>query len=180
MSKRVLCLLGEGFEEIETVTPIDLLRRAGAEVIVASLTGKEWVTGRSQLVLRADVLFEMVASRDFDLLMLPGGPGVAALRKDGRAASLASDYFKRGKPVAAICAAPTILKDAGVLEGKRFTSHFSVQDELPTTLLAERTVEDGSLITSRGAGTAIDFGLAMVTRLFGGEKSDEVARAIMV
>lgn len=179
MSKRVLCLLVEGFEEIETVTPIDLLRRAGAEVVVASVSGEDWVTGRSQLTLKSESKLEAVANEDFDLLLLPGGPGVGALRKDGRAASLAKAYFDRGKLVAAICAAPTILKDAGLLEDRRFTAHFSVHDELPGVLTAERVVEDATIITSRGAGTALDFGLALVARLFGTEKADEISRAIM-
>ena len=179
MSKRVLCFLGEGFEEIETVTPIDLLRRAGAEVVVASLTKEKLVTGRSQLTLRADAELDEVIGQEFDLLLLPGGPGVAALRKDGRAAKLAADYFHAGKLVAAICAAPTVLHDAGLLEGKRFTAHFSVHGELPAALGEERVVEDGNILTSRGAGTAVDFGLALVRSLHGAEKAENVARAIM-
>lgn len=179
MSKRVLCLLAQGFEEIETVTPIDLLRRAGAEVVVASLDGREIVTGRSRLALRAEASLADVIGQDFDLLLLPGGPGVAELRKDRRPAELAAKYFQAGKLVAAICAAPAVLHDAGLLEGKQFTAHFSVHKELPEAQGSERVLEDGAIITSRGAGTAVDFGLALVRRLFGVEKADEVADAIM-
>ncbi len=179
MKRRVLCVLAPGFEEIETVTPIDLLRRAGAEVVVASLQGEPWVTGRSEITLKPDAALAEVESGDFDLLVIPGGPGVAALRTDGRAARLAREFIGRGKPVAAICAGPTVLGDAGVLEGKRFTAHFSVWGELPDALGDERVVQDGLVITSRGAGTAVDFGLALVAALFGPDKAGEVARAIM-
>jgi protein deglycase len=171
MNKRVLCLLAPGFEEIETVTPIDLLRRAGAEVIVASVNGELSITGRSQI---ADV-----ADQDFDLLVVPGGPGVKAMRADGRPAKLAEAFHRSGKMVAAICAGPAVLKDARLLENKRFTAHFSVFGELAGALAEERVVRDGAILTSRGAGTALDFGLALVQALFGQEKSDEIARAIM-
>jgi 4-methyl-5(b-hydroxyethyl)-thiazole monophosphate biosynthesis len=180
MSKRVLCLLGHGFEEIEAVTPVDLLRRAGADVVVASVTGELEVKGRTGLILRADVALTDVSSQPFDLLLIPGGPGVKALRDDGRAAGLARAFADAGKPVAAICAAPTILADAGLLAGKRYTCHFSVNEELAESLSGREVVEDGDLITSRGAGTALVFGLTLVRRLFGEAKAQEVARAIMV
>ena len=179
MSKRVLCLLVQGFEEIETVTPIDLLRRAGAKVVLASLTGEEIVVGRSQLALRTETSLDQLEGEDFDLLLLPGGPGVGDLRNDGRPAALAARFFHQGKVVAAICAAPTVLRDAGLLDGRKFTAHFSVHEELPEALGDERVVEDGLIITSRGAGTAVDFGLALVRRLYGAEKADEIASAIM-
>jgi protein deglycase len=179
MSKRVLCLLINGFEELETVAPVDLLRRAGAVVTLAAVNGEPWVTGRTNLTLRADAALAEVAEADFDLLLLPGGPGVKALRQDGRPARWAAAFAAAGKPVAAICAAPTILADAGLLAGRRFTAHASVAGELPQARLEERVVEDGNLITSRGAGTAIDFGLALVARLFGAAKAAEIAQAIM-
>ena len=179
MSKRVLCLLVDGFEEIEALTPVDLLRRAGAEVTLASVTGERFVKGRSQVIVQADAELANVIHDAFDLLLIPGGPGVNALRYDGRAAKIAAEYARAGKPVAAICAAPTVLADAGLLTGKRYTAHFSVFDELKSALAEERVVEDGDLITSRGAGTALDFGLALVRRLFGEEKAKEVAESIM-
>jgi 4-methyl-5(b-hydroxyethyl)-thiazole monophosphate biosynthesis len=124
MSKRVLCLLAPGFEEIETVTPIDLLRRAGAEVVVASLNGEPSVTGRSQLTLQADAALADVADEEFDILLVPGGPGVHALRADGRPAKLAKAFHQAGKIVAAICAGPGVFKDANLLENRKFTAHF--------------------------------------------------------
>lgn len=179
MKKRVLCLLAPGFEEIEMITPVDLLRRAGAEVVLASVPREKQVTGRCGVSVQADATLDEVAGQEFDVLLIPGGPGVKALRSDGRPAQLAKAYAQRGKPVAAICAAPTVLADAGLLGGKRFTAHFSVHEELPQAAGAERVVEDGNLITSRGAGTALDFGLALVRQLFGETAAREVSHAIM-
>jgi len=162
------------------ITPVDLLRRAGAEVWLMSLTGRLAVRGRCDVVVQADRLLEAGAEvAHFDLLLIPGGPGVKALRADGRAAQLARLFVQQGKLIGAICAAPTVLADAGLLEGRRFTAHFSVHGELPQALGTERVVEDGPLLTSRGAGTALDFGLALVRRLFGETKAAEIAAAIM-
>lgn len=168
-----------GFEEIETVAPVDLLRRAGVEVVVASLTGEKLVTGRCQITVQADASLADVVDQDFDLLLIPGGPGIKAVRADGRAAKLAQAYTQAGKPVAAICAAPTVLLDAGLLAGKRFTSHAGVLAELPASQVQERVVEDGNLITSRGAATSVDFGLALVRRLCGDAAVAEVSKGIM-
>lgn len=178
MNKRVLCLLAAGFEEIETVTPIDLLRRAAVDVTVAALGESLSVTGRSGLTMQADVLLSQVDGGDYDLLFLPGGPGVKGMREDGRPAALAQAFASAGKTVTAICAAPAILHDAGVLAGKAFTAHFSVREELGGTR-EDRVVMDGGVITSRGAGTALDFGLALVRELCGQEKADEIAKSIM-
>ncbi len=179
MQPRVLGLLFPGFEEIETLAPVDLLRRAGAVVVLASLHGEEWVTGRCQVTVRADAALAAVEAEPFDLLLLPGGPGVKAVRADGRAAALARRLAEAGRTVAAICAAPTVLADAGLLAGRRYTAHFSVHDELPGALAGERVVEDRAVITSRGAGTALEFGLALVRHLFGEARAREVAAAIM-
>ncbi len=179
MRKRVLCVLGEGFEEIEAITPIDLLRRAGVDVVLASVSGDSLVMGRSNIVLQTEIALSRLQAADFDMLLLPGGPGVAGLRKEGRAVALAKEFSAAEKLIAAICAAPTILHDAGLLEGKRFTAHVSVHGELPGALGDERVVQDGKIITSRGAGTALDFGLALVAELCGPEKRDEIAQSIM-
>jgi len=140
MTKRVLCLLAQGCEEIETVTPIDLLRRAGAEVVIASVTGEKQVTGRSQLLLEADTTLKEVMNESFDLLLIPGGPGVKTLRADGRAAQLAKQFAAADRLIGAICAAPTVLEDAGLLAGKRYTAQFSVNEELTMALSGEKVV----------------------------------------
>lgn len=180
MNRRVLCLLVPGFEEIETIAPIDLLRRADAEVVIASVDGEKLVTGRCGVSIQADARLADVADQSFDLLLIPGGPGVKALREDGRAAQLAKAFALQGKPVGAICAAPTVLADAGLLAGRRFTAHFSVHAQLPGVLAHERVVKDGNLITSRGAGTAVEFGLALVRELFGEAKAAAIGESIML
>jgi 4-methyl-5(b-hydroxyethyl)-thiazole monophosphate biosynthesis len=179
MSKSVLCLLADGFEELELVAPVDVLRRAGARVVLAVVGDGIHVTGRNGLVIHGETGLGDIDPREFDLLLIPGGPAVSKLREDGRAAALAAEFADAGRPVAAICAGPLVLHDAGLLAGRRFTAHFSVAQELPEAQTGERVVEDGLIITSRGAGTALEFGLALVDRLYGQAKEDEIVRAIM-
>lgn len=174
---RVLCLVTDGFEEIEMVTPVDLLRRAGMEVVIVALEKRE-IEGRSGIRLVADAVLDEVSPDAFDALFLPGGPGVKAMRADGRPAALVREFERAGKWIAAICAAPLILKDAGVLGGRRFTAHGSTIGELPDLEAGEPVVRDGRLITSRGAGTAQDFGLELVSEWAGPEAWREVAEAI--
>lgn len=175
---KILAILAEGFEEIETVTPIDLLRRAGAEVTLAALGNDLNVVGRSKITLRADLTLAEVLNQEFDCLLLPGGPGVKHLRADARVIDLVRKQDAAKKLIAAICAAPTVLHDAGVLTGRRYTAHFSVADELAEILADEKVVSDGHVLTSRGAGTALDFGLALIEHLFGQAKSSEIAKSI--
>jgi 4-methyl-5(b-hydroxyethyl)-thiazole monophosphate biosynthesis len=174
----VLTILAEGFEEIEAIVPIDLLRRAGAEVTVAALTDCLFVTGRSGVVVRADTTLAAVESRSFDALVLPGGPGVVRLRTDPRVLARVRRQDAAGAGLAAICAAPTVLLEAGVLGTRRHTAHFSVAAALPRLETGPRTIEDGHLLTSPGAGTSLDFGLALVARLFSPAKAAEIARSI--
>jgi 4-methyl-5(b-hydroxyethyl)-thiazole monophosphate biosynthesis len=177
MKKRVLCLMADGFEETELVTPVNVLRRAGVEVVIGA-----WQDGprtsRGGIRMLPDVTLDAVKPEDFDLLLIPGGPGVLKLLEDGRAAQLAAVYRAAGKPVAAICAAPLILKDAGLLDGRAFTAHASVHDNLPG-VTDERVIVDDGIITSRGPGTALDFGLALVRLLAGETAAAEVASEIM-
>lgn len=178
MTPRVLVLLAEGFEEIEAITPIDLLRRAGANVIIAALTEELGVTGRCGVTIRADVSLAKAAGEIFDCLLLPGGPGVRHLRADPRVRACVQAHATQGSWLAAICAAPTVLLDAGLLEGRRYTAHPSVANELPQLDASQRVVVDGRLITSRGAGTALEFGLLLVEKLLSAAKSSEIARSI--
>jgi protein deglycase len=178
----VLAILAEGFEEIEATTPIDVLRRAGAEVTLAALGAGIHITGRSGLTMHADTTLAALEAamppRDFDCVFLPGGPGVQHLRADPRIRALVLRQHAAGRWLAAICAAPTVLHDAGLLEGRRYTAHFSVAKELPAILSGERVVVDGHVLTSRGAGTSLDFALKLVELLFSPEKSREIAHAI--
>lgn len=174
----VLVVLAEGFEEIEAVTPIDLLRRAGARVTTAALGPGIHVTGRSGITLHADSPLASVEATPFDCILLPGGPAVSVLRADPRVASLLRLQHAAGRWVAAICAAPVVLKDAGILEGHRYTAHFSVAGELTQIIADQRVVTDRHVITSRGAGTALEFGIALVTALFSNEAALSLELAI--
>ncbi|MBX3735657.1 MAG: DJ-1/PfpI family protein [Candidatus Didemnitutus sp.] len=174
----VLTLLADGFEEIEAFAPVDLLRRAGVEVTVATLNDNRHATGRSGIVAHGDVALGTVTDQLFDLVFLPGGAGVKHLRADARVRESVLRHAAANHWLAAICAAPTVLHDCGLLAGKRYTAHFSVAAELPAILADERVVTDGKITTSRGAGTALDFGLHLVRLLGGDEKAKEISKAI--
>ena len=174
----VLVPLAEGFEEIEAFAPIDLLRRAGVEVTTAALAEGIHVTGRSGITAHADTPLAAVLGRDFDLIFLPGGAGVKHLRADPRVRDLVMRQHAAGRWLAAICAAPAVLHDCGLLAGRRYTAHFSVASELPAILAHEKVVTDGQITTSRGAGTAVDFGLHLVALLTGPEKAADISKAI--
>jgi 4-methyl-5(b-hydroxyethyl)-thiazole monophosphate biosynthesis len=177
--KRVLCILENGFEEIEAVTPVDLLRRAGVEVVMAGVSGM-LVTGKCGITICANVeLRDVDFTFPFDALLLPGGPAVMELRKNETVTRLVQSFHGQGKLIAAICAAPLILRDAGLIDGKRITAHSSTIGELPGNT-SERVVFDGEFLTSRGAGTAMEFALAFVGALVGKEAANEVAEAVMV
>ena len=174
----VLILLPEGFEELEFIAPLDILRRAGAQVTVASLSDEILVTGRSGVSLCADTTLDAVPGNLADMLLLPGGPGVKHLRADPRVAALVRAHAAANRLLAAICAAPTVLNDAALLTNRRHTCHPTVHNELPSSLPHERVVVDANIITSRGAGTAIDFALTLVEKLVSPEKAREIHTAI--
>jgi 4-methyl-5(b-hydroxyethyl)-thiazole monophosphate biosynthesis len=127
--------------------------------------------------VEADTLLDEVAGRTFDCLVVPGGPGTKALRQDPRVLELVRAHRGEDKLIGAICAAPTVLLDAGVLPGIRYTGHASILAELPE-LQEQAVVVDGKVLTSRGAGTAVEFGLALVAALLGQEQADAVAASI--
>ncbi len=179
MSKTALIILHEGFEEMEAIAPIDILRRGGVNVTVASRECYPTVKGRNQISVKADALLDDVLRQSYDCLILPGGPGVfEKLRSDKRVLELAEKFTAKGKLVTAICAAPLVLHDAGVLEGKRYTSHPSTASELPARDTTQSVVTDGNFITSQGAGTATAFGLAILARLTDDATAREVAKSI--
>lgn len=174
----VLVPLADGFEEIEALAPVDLLRRASVEVTVATLNDNRHATGRSGITAHGDAALGDIVGRDFDLVFLPGGAGVKNLRADPRVLGIVKKQHTAGRWLAAICAAPTVLHDAGLLAGRRYTAHFSVANELPSILGHERVVTDGKITTSRGAGTAVEFGLHLVSLLVSPEKAAEISKAI--
>jgi protein deglycase len=180
MAKIVVFLFGDGVEELELIAPADLLRRAGCEVRLVSTEPSVMITTRGGFRMEADGL---MADEDFsgvDLLVLPGGPGVIALRQREDWKPTLRAYAATGKMLAAICAAPLLLHDAGLLQGRKFTCHFSCHGELSSADRELKVVIDGALVTSQGAGTAIEFGLVLVEAMAGSEVRADIARAIMV
>jgi 4-methyl-5(b-hydroxyethyl)-thiazole monophosphate biosynthesis len=176
---RAIVPLADGFEEIEGVTIIDLLRRAGIEVTVAGVTGPR-ATGSHGITVECDT---PIADCDFaaaNALVLPGGmPGTLALRESSAVRDAVALMAEQGKLLAAVCAAPTVLEVCGVLRGKRATSHPNHADEMKSSrYLEDAVVEDGNIITSRGAGTTIPFALAVIRRLVGETIARDVAERI--
>lgn len=176
---KVLVPLAQGCEEIEAVTVIDILRRAGIEVVSAGLDDQPVRASRGVMLL-PDTTLDTALKLDFDMVVLPGGqPGSNNLKADMRILDLLRRMVKQGKYVAAICAAPSVLATSGILDGKRATSFPGALDAFPQVQQQHTAVvEDGKLITSRGPGTAMDFALVLVERLMGKAKSVEVMKAL--
>jgi len=178
--KKVLVPLAPGFEEIETVTVVDILRRAGARVTLAG-TEDGSLEGSRGIRLIADILLEKVDIDEFDLVVLPGGqPGTINLQKNERVQIMLETMNRNGKLIAAICAAPLVLQSAGILQGRTTTSHPSVKDGLNEVNYSEgRVVVDGNLITSRGPGTAMEFAMKLVEILYGKDRVETVNKGVM-
>lgn len=177
---KVLVPIADGFEEIETTTVVDMLRRAGADVCLAGLE-KRVLTGSRLIRVEPDCGLEDALSRDFDMIVLPGGqPGVNNLRADTRVIQLLQKMHSEGKWIAAICAAPLILREAGLIEGMRLTSFPGVRAELPGCDYREdRVVRQDKLITSRGPGTALEFSLKLIEILHGIETARSLSETVL-
>ena len=172
--------LAEGFEEIEALTTLDILRRCGIEVTTVSITGKRLIHGAHDIPIMADSLFRRSAIEKSEGLILPGGmPGAKNLMiYDGLRKALIG-HDKQGKLIAAICAAPSVLAALGLLEGKNATAHAGFQDQLAGAIVHdEEVVVDGNLTTSYGLGGAIPFALELVRQLAGKEEADRIQNAI--
>jgi 4-methyl-5(b-hydroxyethyl)-thiazole monophosphate biosynthesis len=173
----VLVPLAQGCEELEAVTIIDILRRAGITVVSAGLDDKPVKASRG-VILLADMTLEQAMQQEFDMIVLPGGgPGSDHLDSDPRIHALLKQMSAGGKYTAAICAAPKVLANAGLLDHKSATSYPGVLNHmrLPTTRYLETpVVQDGKVITSRGPGTAMDFALELVEILAGKDKRGQV------
>ncbi len=180
--ERILVPLAEGFEEIEAVTIVDVLRRAGLEVVVAGLAPGP-VTGSHGIPIVPDTHLDALDAGGITLLVCPGGqPGTRNLAADPRVLALARRLASEGRRTAAICAAPLVLHAAGILRGVAVTAHPSVHALLPGAELRadERVVRSGTVLTSQGAGTALEFALELVADLCGRARADELARAMIV
>jgi 4-methyl-5(b-hydroxyethyl)-thiazole monophosphate biosynthesis len=179
---RVLVPLANGCEELEAVTIIDLLRRAGIEVVTAGLEEGQ-VTASRGVVLVPDRTLDEVLNDDFDMIALPGGlPGADHLDADPRIHALLRRMAEQGRYTAAICAAPKVLLHAGLLDGHKATAYPGVIDGQmsdASQLLADAVVNDGKVVTSRGPGTAMDFALSLIEQLLGADKREEVEKPLM-
>jgi len=177
----VLVPLAQGCEELEAITVIDLLRRAQVEVISASLDG-EIVTASRGTRLLADQSLDQVLDKDFDMIVLPGGlPGADHLRDDPRIIALVQKMAKQQKYTAAICAAPKVLAEAGILEGKRATAYPGTLEKLnlsATSISSAALESDDKIITSRGPGTAMDFALHLIETLCGRDTRQTVENGL--
>jgi 4-methyl-5(b-hydroxyethyl)-thiazole monophosphate biosynthesis len=178
---RVAVLLADGFEEVEAMAIVDVLRRAEIGTVLAGLHAGPVISARKVRVL-PDAAIDTIRVDDFDMVVLPGGqPGADNLNADPRVIGLIKDFYEKGKITAAICAAPYVLANAGVLAGKQVTSYPAYRDRLGGGRYEEKTVvEDGTVLTSRGPGTALCFGLALVERLVGKEKADRIGEDMLV
>ncbi len=178
--KKVLVPLAPGFEEIEAVSIIDILRRAGADVSVAGTVDGP-ITGQNRMKLLADVSLDSIDPSSLDMVVLPGGGlGTENLKKDGRVKKIVEALFSKNKPVAAICAAPTVLSAIGITKDRAVTAYPGARAGLKAKKVSdERVVVDGNVITSQGPGTAIEFALKLVETLLGKEKAAEVSDAVI-
>ena len=175
----VLVPLAEGFEEIEAVCIIDILRRAGVEVTTAYLFNHE-VNGANGITVVANNSINDVRSDDFDMIVLPGGtPGATNLRDDERVQKLLKEFDEQNKNIGAICAAPIALERAGVLK-ERYTCYPSYEQEIKSSTFSEdRVVKSGNILTSRGPATAICFALEIVKTLVGEDSYNQLKEGLL-
>lgn len=178
--KRVLIPIAPGFEEIEALAVVDILRRAGIEVIMAGTVDGP-IEGRNKIKVLTDTTLDSAKNQDFDMIVLPGGAiGTENLKKDPRIKEIVERLYKKGKFTTAICAAPTVLSAIGITAGKNITSHPGVRDKLTKEKVSdERVVVDGNIVTSQGPGTAIEFAFKLVELLLGKDKATEVNKGVL-
>ena len=178
----VYILLGMGFEEIEALAPVDLLRRAGIEVTTVGLNGKI-VYGSHRIGVQADITIEELDISDAEMIVLPGGlGGVASIRGCSKALEAVKAVAAAGKYVAAICAGPTVLADLGLLTGVNATCYPRQIPNMKDALVVENAacVTDGKIITGTSAGTAVPFALALIEALKGAEAAGAIAEQIVI
>ena len=182
MKKRVVVPLAEGFEEMEAVIIVDVLRRAGVDVALAGLDGAGPVLGSRGITVAAEVDWAEATEAPFDAIVLPGGlGGTLALRDDDRVVAAVRGNHEAGRLTAAVCAAPLVLARAGIASGRALTGHPSVLGELAqagAVVQEGRVVRDGTLLTSQGPGTSMEFALAVAAELVGEHVAAEVSRAM--
>ena len=180
MSKKVYIFLADGFEDIEGLTVVDLMRRAGITITTVSIKNTKQITTAHSITI-TDQTFAETDFTDADMLVLPGGqPGTTNLGAFAPLTDLLKNFYNNGGRIAAICAAPTVFAQIGLLHGKKATAYPSCMDGLGDAVrLEDNVVVDGNITTSRGLGTAIDFSLSLISQLLGQEKADQIAESVV-
>lgn len=179
--KKACVFLADGFEEIEGLTVVDVLRRAGVDVRTVSVMNTKRIEGSHGIILEADEQFDDAEMEDADLLVLPGGiPGTLHLRDHEGLTELLQRFDKKEKRIAAICAAPSVFGKLGMLKGRKACSYPSMEDQLDgAEVLHVPFVTDGHITTGRGMGAALPFALELTALLCGREKADKIAESIV-
>lgn len=178
----IYVLLGTGFEEMEALTPVDLLRRAGMQVRTVGLNGKI-VYGSHQIGVEADILPDELNASDAEMIVVPGGlGGVESIRRCSRAMEAIQAVYENGKLVAAICAGPTVLADLGIMEQRKATCYPTCRSGMSGAHVAEdaAVVRDGNIITGTSAGCAVKFSLALIEALAGEETARQIREQIVI
>lgn len=174
----VYILLVDGFEEIEALTPLDILRRCEVPVKTVGVFGKK-VTGSHNITVEADILIDEVDRSDMELLMLPGGPGYPNYDKSEEVSALISYANDNGIYISAICAAPSVIGKRGLLAGKKATCFPGFEEFLiDAQVVSDKAVIDGKFITGKGAGAASDFGFLMAETLAGKETAEKIKKSM--
>ena len=178
----IYLFLAEGFEEMEAMFPLDILRRGGMDVKLVSVTGEKAVRSSHGVTIMADALFEDVSEEDVEMIVLPGGlPGATNLDAHAGLDKLILSFANAGKPLAAICAAPMVYGKRGLLKGKKATCYPGFDKYLEGAECTGAPVErDGNIITGKGPGAAMEFALAVVDMMLGKEKVQELKEAMCV
>lgn len=178
---QALIFLATGYEEVEMLTVVDMLRRAGITIDMVSVTGSREVTSSHNVTIVADKLFDETDFDEASMLILPGGvPGTPNLLAHKGLCEKLKDFNEKDKLLSAVCAAPSILGELGILEGKKATCYPGYENKLTgATYVKQPVVSDKNVTTSRGMGTCIEFGAAIIERFYGKEKADEIKEKII-
>ncbi|WP_439183551.1 DJ-1 family glyoxalase III [Carboxylicivirga taeanensis] len=180
--KKVAILLAEGFEELEAISPVDILRRAGIAVTTVSITKNKEVTGAHGIKIMADALFEEVPFADFEAIVLPGGmPGTSHLNEHQALKTVLTEFAESKKLIGAICAAPLVLGELGLLQKRNATCYPGFEKQLiGAAITKQAVVKDEHFITANGVGNAIPFALALVKELLNDEAANNLAQKMLV
>lgn len=172
---KILIPLADGVEEMEAVTPIDLLRRADFSITTAAVGKSIHIIGKNEIALTADRMLKDIKPEEMDAIIIPGGPAIFDLLEDENLHGFIHYFQSQKSPIGAICAAPLLLQKLGILKDKKFTGHRCIEETMPTLDKRNAVVVDDNIITSRGAGTATPFALTLIELWKGKKIADQIA-----